>query len=1022
MSTAVFQLFSKLAGVTSTDQQRTSSAFEMAPPQMLLPTDEECVLYGQKKPIVFFYEPRGAQQLASGAADGNSGPGAGAAVTSSSRTNLLQGWPAELSAAQLTSPGTAVHALRVTNAEDDFHKTLSTQEVWADWPQTIRGWQLCPMSHLCAVVRTNGAAPHLYLLASRYELVGTSAVYERYLLLTPPSKDSGRDAASNVLVRAATAADSASISVTELRTLRRIACLCRCFCSSGAEAQPRTARSRGVSNDTLAPPPPLADYVLHLVPTSLQYTFCFAATALLSAADEERCQSWAMTATALSRLKFSSHHQSCSTIEAANTSGALSDGGHTTYFESATQSRDRSTSAVRVVEGGGGGTTSASGAGFSEDPRSAPSTPARPLFAMGRMDEQRGDSLSAARHHEDMHEDGESILEERLPPSQRWRAMALRRLLDTSFYDEQVPAGWRRWRYASSGILCRPLVVDSLDGIVRYIHGSRLAFYTAVAFLDRFIAVTVDPLANFFAYKRQLQRGRSRQEMDCRMLAMHGTRPTDPPIAAELHAEQLCDSGLDGGVQAREICSFLTQVIVVCIMLGSKTVDLYPPRIRSLMGCVEDTAPISEEDFVILEFHVLLTLGFPVHPVTLFEAVGALLTFSTSDDLYGTLTASHTTRRLLEEHQDRGHLIDDVDRLMQEEAEEEEAAAVAGSAQPHPALRAAALTPAGRRAINDWLRLRLFTCFICDEVIRANAGGSAASSSASASSASDSTPRHRGGGVSSRMAAEEESKVPDGGFSVLQFSPVLVAAAALVIAAEQLRVPLPAPMLRLVPAPMQARLREAPADGSSDVGRSSGGSSSGRVMAASRRRDQSMSTCEVVMEESNMLGRGAGADAGHNEASTGLRLTAGATDDHYKVLVELSLLLEQELNRLSDDSGLYGPPPLASVPAAGATPTSINLEVEEEQVGAGSCGAAAVAGPSPCPTHPYTGALSRGGTARRGAPLTSAASPRVRPASTRAIDMFGRIIAHAKAIHYRSRESCPPVLLHRYQPLFRDGV
>ncbi|TPP48946.1 hypothetical protein CGC20_26825 [Leishmania donovani] len=941
MSTAVFELFSKLAGVASAGQQGTPSALEMAPPQMLLPTDEECVLYGQKKPIVFFYEPRGAQQLASGAADGNSGPGAGAALTSSSRTSLLQEWPAELSAAQLVSPGTTVHALRVTNAEDDLHKTLSTQEVWADWPQTIRGWQLCPMSHLCAMVRTNGAAPHLYLLASRYELVGTSAVYERYLLLTPPSKDSGRGAASNVLARATTAADSASISVTELRTLRRIACLCRCFCSSGAEAQPRTARSRGVGSDTLVPPPPLADYVLHLVPTSLQYTFCFAATALLGAADEERCQSWAMTATALSRLKFSSRYQSCSTTEAANTSGALSDGGHTTYLESATQSRDRSTSAVRVVEGGGGGMTSASGAGLSEDPRSAPSTPARPLLAMGRMDGQRGGSLSAARHHEDMHQNGESILEERLPPSQRWRAMALRRLLDTSFYNEQVPSGWRRWRYASSGILCRPLVVDSLDGIVRYIHGSRLAFYTAVAFLDRFIAVTVDPLANFFAYKRQLQRGRSRQEMDCRMLAMYGTRPTARPSPPS-SLQSSCTTA------AREICSFLTQVIVVCIMLGSKTVDLYPPRIRSLMGCVEDTAPISEEDFVILEFHVLLTLGFPVHPVTLFEAVGALLAFSP-------------------EHQDRGHLVDDVDRLMQEEAEEEEAAAVAGSAQPHPALRAAALTPADRRAINDWLRLRLFTCFICDEVIRANAGGSAASSSASASSASDSTPRH-GGSVNSRMAAEEESKLPDGGFSVLQLSPVLVAAAALVIAAEQLRMPLPAPMMRLVPVPMQALLREAPVDGSSDVGRSNGGSSSGRVMAALHRRGQNTSTCDVAIEESNVLGRGAGADARHNEASTGLRLTAGATDDHY------------------------------NVPAAGATPTSTNLEVEEEQIGAGSCGAAAVAGPSLCPTHPYTGELAR------------------------AIDMFGRIIAQAKAIHHRSRESCPPVLLHRYQPLFRDCV
>ncbi|KAG5476950.1 hypothetical protein LSCM1_05283 [Leishmania martiniquensis] len=1013
MSTAVFELFAKLATAAGAGPKGTPSVLERAPTQILLPTDEECVMYGQKKPIVFFYEPRGAQQLASGAVEGSSGPGAGAALNSSSRASFSQGWPPEISAAQLAAPETSVHALRVTNAEDDLHKTLSTQEVWADWPQTIRGWQLCPMSHLCAVVRTNGAAPHAYLLASRYELVGTSAVYERYLLLTPPSKGSDCDATPSVLTCARTAAHSASISVAELRTLRRLACLCRCFCSSSAtEAKPRAAGSRGFGSDTLAPPPPLADYVLHLVPTSLQYTFCFTATALLSAAAEERCQSWTMTATAVSRLQFSSRLPSCSTTEAANTSGALTDGGHTTYLESASHSRDRSTSTVRVVENGGGGVTaSASCVGFSEDPRSAVSTPARPLPVMTRIDEQH-DSLSAARHHEDpKQENSEGALEERLPPSQRWRAMALRRLFDTSFYDEQVPAGWRRWRYASSGILCRPLVMDSLDGIVRYIHGSRLAFYTAVAFLDRFIAVTVDPLANFFAYKRQIQRARSRQEMDCRMLTMPGTRPA----AAELGAEQLYTSSLTGGVQAREICSFLTQVIVVCIMLGSKTVDLYPPRIRNLMGCVEDTAPISEEDFVILELHVLLTLGFPVHPVTLFEAVGALLTFSTSDALFNTLTASHTTRRLLEEHQDRGHLVDDVDRLMQEEADEEEATAVAGSATPPPSSRAAVLTSADRCAINAWLRLRLFTCFICDELIRANAAGSAASSSASASSASDSSPRRHSSSANSRIASEEEAKEQDGEVSVLQLSPVLVAAAALVIAAEQLRMPLPAPILRLLPAPLQARLREAPAVGSNSISRGSNDCSSGRAMAASYRRGQHVNTCDLAVAEAHAVGRGVGAEARH-EAPTGLRVTASATDDHYKVLMELSLLLESELSRLAD-GGLQGPLAPSSVPAVGATPTSAHLEVEEEE----QTGAAAAAGSSPSGTRTCTNATSRGVAGRRGAAFSSAAPPLVRPASARAVKMFGRIIAQAKAIHQNSRESCPPVLLHRYQSLFREG-
>ncbi|KAG5502814.1 hypothetical protein JKF63_04582 [Porcisia hertigi] len=1028
MSTAVFELFSKLATAASVGQPGTSSALAMAPPQMLLPTDEECVLYGQKKPIVFFYEPRTTQQHPSNALEGNTGPSAGAASMLSSRTMFLQGWPAEMSATQLSAPGTSVHALRVTNAEDDLHAMLSTQEVWADWPKTIRGWQLCPVNHLCAVLRTKAAPPNVHLLASRYELVGTSAVYERYLLLTSQSNGSIRGAESGAPRGAMSARASASISVTELRALRRVACLCRCFCSSALKVQPRVTgfyggACGGSGGDTCEPPPPLADHVLRLVPTSLQYTFCFAATALLSAADEDRCQSWATTTTALSRKKLGSVQQSCSMTEAANTSGALSDVGHTTYFESVSRSRDRSISTVRVVEGAGGGcggTTGAAGVSFSEDRRSASSTPAQPSLAVSRMDEQH-DSSFAWRHHEDVRpEDDKGTLGEALPPSQQWRAMALRRLLNRSHYDEQVPAGWWRWRYASSGVLSRALVVDSLDGIIRYTHGSRLAFYTAVSFLDRFVAVTVDPLANFLAYKRQINRARMRQELDCCMLGMPGSRPTNSPSPTETAAQQLYATSVDTSVQGRDICNFLTQAILVCIMLGSKTVDLYPPRIRNLIGCVEDTASISEEEFVILEFHILLTLGFPVHPVTLFEAAGTLLTFTTSDALYGTLTASYTTRKLLEEHQDRCHHLDNVDRLMQEVAAVEKATAVAGSAQRPPA---AALTWADRQAINDWLRLRLFTFFICDEVIRADATDSAVSPLASASSASDSTPPHDGG-APRRIAVEEDANGLGSEINLLQLSPVLVAAAALVVAAEQLRIPLPAPVLRLLPDAMQAHLRDVPAYGSGEKSQKNGDDGSGRNLTASYRRGPHVNPCNVVIEEPNVPNRRIGSVARHNEALTGLRLTAGPTDDHYKVLMELSRLLEEELRRLSDDEGsLQGLLAQSSMSTAHPTSTLPIIAVgEEEPVDVSSCAVVAAVESSTCPASPYTAAMFHGGATRRDASSSSLASPLIHSPHARAIAMFGRIIAQIKLFHRRNGEKCPPVLLQRYRFLFRGGA
>ncbi|KAK7200371.1 hypothetical protein NESM_000091100 [Novymonas esmeraldas] len=1043
MSTALFELFGQLATSASGRQHGASPGFTMAPPQILLPTEEECMQHGHKKPLVFLYDPKlqQQQQQGSGAADGRVSPGVGAAAPSSPSTRAVpsvQGGPAELCAALLAAPGTSVQALRVTSAEDDLHTTLSSQEVWSDWPSSIRGWQLCPMSHLCAVAHTGStaaaaatvaaAAPSAYLLASRYELVGTSAVYERYLLLAPSVKGStSRSAPQGFVTHAApvAAAAAAVISVAELRTLRRVACLCRCFCTGEGEAQPRggAAHVSGGPVDTLAPPPPLADYVLHLAPTSLHYTFCWTTTALLRAADEERCQAWAMTATALSRLKFGSRHRSCSATDAANTSGALSDAGHTTYMESASQSRDRSTSTMRMESGGVGG-------GISEDPRSAVSTPARPPpppHAMSRAEEQLNSPVVGRRHEDDAQQQqqqqqrgSDGSLEERLPPSQRWRAMALRRLLDRSFYDEQVPAGWQRWRYASSGILCRPLVVDSLDGIVRYIHGSRLAFYTAVAFLDRFIAATVDPVANFLEYRHQIQRTRTRQELDCRMLAIpgqHGGNPRSRPHV----------SGLDDAVRSSDICAFLTQVIVVCTMLGSKTVDLYPPRIRSLMGCVEDTAPISEHAFVVLEFHVLLTLGFPVHPVTLFEAAGALLTFSTSDGLYAALTTSHTTRRLLEEHQDRGHLIDNVERLLQEELEEEEAAAVGGAAAAAPAAAraaAAGLTVADRHSMSDWLRLRLFTFFICEEVLRADVADSASVSSSSASSSSSSacngsssttTPRRRSRQRRGGDAEEEEEErrfQSDRGLNVLQLTPVLVAAAALVTAAEQLRMPLPAPLRRLLPASLQTRLREAPADGISIATHSSASSTSGGVG-----------------------GVGTAADAAAAAAASRLRLTAAPSDDHYGVLVELSLLLEQELCRLADDDQ-QGRLPVSSASAASTTPPIAHgrAEEEEEEVGAPVIGgggragsaaaAAALASTSPCPTRPHSTAapLRGGGAARRLAPLFSPSPQRERPVSVRAVNLFSHVIALVRTIHHKSRESCPPVLLQRYQSLFRDGA
>ncbi|KPA79508.1 hypothetical protein ABB37_05332 [Leptomonas pyrrhocoris] len=1051
MNTAVFELLGKLAAGASSGQPNASPPYlPLTPLQTSLPTEEDCVLHGREKPILFFYDPRGRAVAAA------------AATTTRVHTAVTAAagapWLAELAAAQLASPTTAVQSLCVTAAEDDVESRLPGVEVWAEWPQTVRGWQLCPMSQLCAVVRgrpTAAAAatgPTLFfLLASRYELVGTQAIYERYLLLAPPHPSKG-DAAG------VAAAGATSINVRDLRTLRRVACLCRCFCTNGCEVQPRAAAAAaaaGLQSRTAASPPsPPTDFFLRLVPTSLQYTFCFTATALLSVAEEERSLGWAMATAKLNQpqhqhqhCKAGCRHRSCST-EAVNTSGALSDGGRTVYQDSSF-SRERSTSAVRVVDG-------ATMLGYGEDPRSATSTPSPPLAA-GRLDEQQqGGSLVGGSA--DTRRAGD--LESRLPQSQRWRALLLLRVVDTAYYNDQVPAGWRRWRYASSGILCRPLVVDSLDGIVRYIHGSRLAFYTAVAFLDRFIATTVDPIANFTAYRRQIYRARTGQDMDFSMMAGSGVggpgssdlldgsavhRGSGRGLAMEQRSSRQPPYGDDDEVQARDICGFLTQVIVVCIMLGSKTVDLYPPRIRQLMGCVEDTAPISEQEFVILELHVLQTLAFPVHPVTLFESVNALLALSTSDKLFATLTASHTTRRLLEEHQDRGHLVDDVEKLLMEQEEKDAAAAVRGSghgalSQPSPPTAAVlapgtapsqrrsshgyggghpseSLTHTSRQAINDWLRLRLFTYFVCDEVIRADAAGSSsASSSASGSRLDTPAPTRDARGEEQQHpqqhevhSGDEDTDSSGDSCNVLQYSPVLVATAALVTAAEQVCMPLPAPLLRLLPPSVRERLREADAPTMMTT--------TDDTLRARRRYG-----CN---EESNSMGRESPSPfkptSGTAAAET-LRLTAQPMDDSYKMLEELSMLLEAELVRLSAADGRRGP----GLRGAGLMSPSRDVAEEqdvgdEEDATPAALASSSAAGTLRSKREGLTG-NALGGAPQKAAARRSAivsALPCVDPC---AMELLGRVIRQVKIIHERSRESCPPVLLQRYQSLFREAA
>ncbi|KPI88344.1 hypothetical protein ABL78_2583 [Leptomonas seymouri] len=1048
MNAAVFELLGKLAAGAGSSQPSTSAPHApLAPLQASLPTEEDCALYGQEKPILFFYDPHGGTAAATRAnAASNSPlppgirPPSSANFFSSSPCSVP--WPAELSAMQLAGPTTSVESLCVVAAEDDATSRMPNFEVWVEWPQTVRGWQLCPMSHLCAVVRCKstkltpgaGAGSALfYLLASRYELIGTSAVYERYLLLAPPHR-SQSDAVD--ITAAAT-----SISVHELRVLRRVACLCRCFCTNGCELQPRGAGGSQGRKDA-SPPSPPADFFLRLVPTSLQYTFCFTTTALLSVAEEERSQGWAMATAKLSQhgTKAGCRYLSCST-EAVNTSGALSDGGHTVYQDSSL-SRERSTSAVRVVDG-------AMLLGYSEDPRSTSSTPARPLAA-SKLDEQQQGSAAGASADRIR----EGSLESRLPQSQRWRALSLLRLVDNAYYDHRVPAGWRRWRYASSGILCRPLVVDSLDGIVRYIHGSRLAFYTAVAFLDRFIATTVDPISNFQAYRRQIYRARTGQEMDFSMMAGSGagglcssdphagspfrstTSASSRRFAMEQHQPQPQPYD-DDDVHARDICCFLTQVIVVCIMLGSKTVDLYPPRIRQLMGCVEDTAPISEQEFVILELHVLLTLGFPVHPVTLFESVNALLTFSTSDELFGTLTASHTTRRLLEEYQDRGHLVDDVNKLLMEQEEKDAAAAVRGigsgaTSQPPVAAVAAgtthsqarsshgccrrpteSLTHADRQAMNDWLRLRLFTYFICDEVIRADATGSSSASSSSMGSRHGTPNSERGAeGEYGEMKGDDDDEGSDAS-NILQYSPVLVATAALVTAAEQVCMPLPAPLLRLLPPSVRDRLRDVDTETQTDDALRA------RLRFSCNEESNSMN-CDSASPSTRTPG-----------AADTLRLTAQPTDDNYKVLEELSLLLEAELVRLSAAGGRRGPRPHAAgllspardAAAAAGGSRGLGREGEEEETTA-----ALTSSPASRPLYSkrkgHKGGASgdspgKGAAYGSASASTASALPRADPC---AVELLGQIIRHVKLIHERSRESCPPVLLQRYQSLFREAI
>ncbi|CCW63413.1 unnamed protein product [Phytomonas sp. EM1] len=350
----------------------------------------------------------------------------------------------------------------------------------------------------------------------------------------------------------------------------------------------------------------------------------------------------------------------------------------------------------------------------------------------------------------------------------QWRHTALRRMLRNDVYGPEVKGGWRIWTRACKEGLSRPLIINSIDEIVNFCGCSRNAFYTAVAYLDRFVALATDPVASCRNFLESVFQGGSG--------GGGGGGGGGGASAASLSTFN---------IDYQTLCTYLTQVIAACAMLGCKFVETYPPRVNKVLMCLQAESRLSQEDFWMLEIHVLSTLRYRLQPVTVSELVETLLCFGGGDGLERECSVEYYTQLLHGRARSEPHLAPQVyKRILQHRECASRYASAEGVAAEDPRASQPASTSGAGSNRSKWQQLCMLARFICDMMIRG---------SPSANSSRGGNATH--GGVESSVSC------------FLDIPPSLLAVAIVVVTAEVLRTPLPEPLFALLPPSYQAQLQ-----------------------------------------------------------------------------------------------------------------------------------------------------------------------------------------------------------------------
>lgn len=357
-----------------------------------------------------------------------------------------------------------------------------------------------------------------------------------------------------------------------------------------------------------------------------------------------------------------------------------------------------------------------------------------------------------------------------------WRGQYLSRFFEPSLYNPSVIRGWECWTASCKEGLSRALIVNSMDDIVQYCGCSRNAFYAAVAYLDHFVALATDPVASCRHYLVSVQRAAG-----CKVDPMAEVKP-------------------------QVMCSFFTQVIAVCAMLGCKNIDTYPPRLCKMMLCLQPETRMTPSQFTLLELHVLQTLEFALQPVTVNELVDTLLRMGGGDDLEQEEEEEYYVKLLKQRSDTETYLYPQVEErlLAHRQARSQEAAlSILATGNSTASLRSGKETDvdlhsAGgdderqnrgeSRHPKEWQRLCSFARFICDLMIRG---------------------RNVPAPLSPQPDRPSSNKPKAVQCPVLEIHPTITALAIIAVTAEVFKISLPQPLFALLPPEYQTHLRDA---------------------------------------------------------------------------------------------------------------------------------------------------------------------------------------------------------------------